>query len=84
MMRAARSRRTASAWCTGSFPRSPDAALIERERNAIFSLQEAQQRNVIAQLLKEREMLNAEQRAALADLLLEQDPRNAGGAQRAR
>jgi Spy/CpxP family protein refolding chaperone len=50
----------------------PDAAAIERERAAIFALQEAQQRAVIAQLLKEREMLRPEQRAALAQLLLAQ------------
>jgi len=55
----------------------PDAAAIERERAAIFALQEAQQRSVIAQLLKEREMLSAEQRVALADLLLKQDPAGA-------
>lgn len=66
------------------FSAQPDAALIEHERAAIFALQEAQQRRVIAQLLKEREMLNPAQRAALADLLLEQYSRNAGGAQRAR
>ncbi len=46
----------------------PDA--IERERAAIFALQEAQQRAVIAQLAREREMLRPEQRVALADLLL--------------
>ncbi len=63
------------------FSAQPDAPLIERERAAIFALQEAQQRSVIAQLLKEREMLSPEQRAALADLLLKQDPRNAAGAQ---
>jgi Spy/CpxP family protein refolding chaperone len=50
----------------------PDPASIERERAAIFALQEAQQRAVIAQLLKEREMLRPEQRAALAQLLLAQ------------
>ena len=59
----------------------PDASVIERERASIFTLQEAQQRSVIAQLLKEREMLSAEQRAALAELLLKQDPRNSAGAQ---
>lgn len=48
----------------------PDADAIERERAAIFALQEAQQRAVIAQLLREREMLSAGQRAALAELLL--------------
>jgi Spy/CpxP family protein refolding chaperone len=63
------------------FSAQPDAPVIERERAAIFALQEAQQRSVIAQLLKEREMLSPEQRAALADLLLKQDPRNAAGAQ---
>ena len=63
------------------FSAQPDAAVIERARARIFALQEAQQRSVIAQLLKEREMLSAEQRAALADLLLKQDPRNTTGAQ---
>jgi len=57
----------------------PDASIIERERATIFTLQEAQQRNVIAQLLKEREMLNAEQRVALTGLLLKQDPRHTAG-----
>lgn len=51
----------------------PDAAVIERERAAIFALQQAQQRSVIAQLLKERELLRPGQRAALAELLLTQD-----------
>jgi Spy/CpxP family protein refolding chaperone len=50
----------------------PDAAAVERERAAIFSLQEAQQRAVIAQLLKEREMLRPGQRTALAELLIAQ------------
>ncbi len=58
------------------FSAQPDPAVIDRERGLIFALQETQQRSVIAQLLKEREMLGAEQRAALADLLLKQDPRN--------
>lgn len=53
----------------------PDSTTIERERAEIFALQEAQQRAVIAQLLKERELLRAEQRAALADLLLAQRTR---------
>jgi len=65
------------------FSAQPDAALIERERASIFALQEAQQRSVIAQLLKEREMLSPAQRIALADLLLKQDPRSPGGAQQA-
>ena len=50
----------------------PDAAAIERERAAIFSLQEAQQRAVIEQLLQEREMLRPAQRQALAELLISQ------------
>lgn len=64
------------------FSEQPDAAVIERERAAIFALQEAQQRSVIGQQLQEREMLNAEQRRALADLLLRQDPRSTVGAQK--
>lgn len=66
------------------FSTQPDAAAIERERVSIFALQEAQQRSVIAQLLKEREMLSPQQRTALADLLLKQDPQSTSGAQRAR
>lgn len=62
------------------FSAQPDAAAIERERATIFALQEAQQRSVIAQLLKEREMLSAEQRAALASLLLRQDSHKSVGA----
>ena len=62
------------------FSAQPDASMIERERAAIFRLQEAQQRSVIGQLLKEREMLNPAQRAALADLLLKQTPQNTAGA----
>lgn len=61
------------------FSAQPDASVIERERAAIFTLQEAQQRSVVGQLLKEREMLNAQQRLALADLLLKQDSRSAAG-----
>lgn len=49
---------------------APDPAVLERERSAIFTLQEAQQRAVIAQLLEERRMLRPEQRAALAELLI--------------
>lgn len=63
------------------FSAQPDASAIERERAAIFTLQEAQQRSVIGQLLKEREMLNAKQRLALAEMLLKQDPRSTAGAQ---
>lgn len=63
------------------FATQPDASVIERERTAIFTLQEAQQRSVIEQLLKERDMLNPQQRRALAELLLQQDPRSTAGAQ---
>lgn len=62
------------------FSAQSDAAVIERERAAIFALQQAQQRSVVAQLLKEREMLNEAQRIALGDLLLRPDPRNTTGA----
>ena len=61
------------------FSAQPDTSVIERERAAIFTLQEAQQRSVIEQLLKEREMLNAKQRLALADLLLKQYPHSGNG-----
>jgi hypothetical protein len=63
------------------FSAQPDTSVIERERAAIFTLQQAQQRSVIEQLLKEREMLNAKQRLALADVLLKQDPRSTAGPQ---
>ena len=66
------------------FAAQPDASVIERERAAIFRLQQVQQRSVIEQLLKEREMLNAKQRLALADLLLKQDPNSTAGAQQLR
>ena len=62
----------------------PDAAAIERERSAIFALQEAQQRAVIAQLLREREMLNPDQRVALTALLLAQGKGMPAGASHAR
>ena len=61
------------------FAAQADTAAIERERASIFALQEAQQRSVIAQLLKEREMLSPEQRTALAGLLLKQDAPNTAG-----
>jgi Spy/CpxP family protein refolding chaperone len=57
----------------------PDFTTIERERAEIFALQEAQQRAVIAQLLKERELLRPDQRAALAELLLAQRSRMPSG-----
>lgn len=61
------------------FGERPDPAAIEAERAAIFTVQERQQRRIIAQLLKEREMLAPDQRAKLADQLLRQAP---PGAQR--
>jgi Spy/CpxP family protein refolding chaperone len=65
-----RERLVAALMSPGAQP--PDAAAIERERAAIFELQQAQQRLVIRQLLEERELLRAEQRAALSELLLSQ------------
>lgn len=52
------------------FAATPDRAAIDAEQEKIAALQDAQQRRVIAQLLTEREMLDANQRAALMDLLL--------------
>jgi Spy/CpxP family protein refolding chaperone len=54
----------------------PDLAAIEAERAAIFALQERQQRRIIAQLLKEAQMLTPEQRTKLAEQLLRQVPVN--------
>lgn len=56
------------------FSDSPDPAVIEAERAAIARLQEEQQRQVILQLMAEREMLAPKQRQALAELLIEQEP----------
>lgn len=55
-----------------------DPAAIESERARISALQDAQQRVVIEQLLRERELLDAKQRERLVKLLLEQPP-EAGG-----
>jgi Spy/CpxP family protein refolding chaperone len=52
------------------FAATPDAARIEAARAGIAQLQAGQQRRVIAQLLRERELLTEPQRAQLADLLL--------------
>ena len=52
------------------FSATPDRAAIDREQARIASLQDAQQRRVIEQLLAERELLNERQRAALMELLL--------------
>jgi Spy/CpxP family protein refolding chaperone len=56
------------------FGERADPAAVEAERAAIFALQERQQRRIIGQLLKEREVLTAEQRARLAEHLLRQAP----------
>ena len=56
----------------------PDAAAIETERAGIARLQDEQQRLVIRQLLREREMLDAGQRERLAQILLAQ-PAGAAG-----
>jgi Spy/CpxP family protein refolding chaperone len=54
------------------FAETPDQALIDSERTAIARLQDEQQKLVIAQLLRERELLQPAQRERLARLLLEQ------------
>jgi hypothetical protein len=60
------------------FAPSPDQAVIEAERAGIARLQDEQQRLVIGQLLREREMLDPRQRERLARILLEQ-PAGASG-----
>ena len=52
------------------FSERPDAARIEAERARIADLQALQQQRVIAQFLRERDILSAEQRRTLVDLLL--------------
>lgn len=54
------------------FADQPDPAAIESERARIAALQDAQQHAVIAQLLRERELLDSAQRERLVALLLEQ------------
>lgn len=54
------------------FSATPDLARIDAERAAIAALQDAQQKRVIEQLLRERELLDAAQRERLAALLLAQ------------
>jgi Spy/CpxP family protein refolding chaperone len=56
------------------FSEAPDRTRIEAERAAIAQLQSLQQRRIIEQLLREREVLDPEQRRKLADLLLRQAP----------
>jgi Spy/CpxP family protein refolding chaperone len=52
------------------FSERPDAARIEAERARIAQLQALQQQRVIAQFLRERDILSARQRQLLVDLLL--------------
>lgn len=52
------------------FAGTPDHARIEAARSRIAEMQAGQQRRVIAQLLRERELLTPSQRAQLAELLL--------------
>lgn len=54
------------------FAEAPDLALIDAERTAIAALQDTQQKRVIEQLLRERELLDAAQRIRLVRLLLAQ------------
>ena len=54
------------------FAETPDLAQIDAERAAIAALQDTQQKRVIEQLLRERELLDAAQRERLAALLLAQ------------
>lgn len=54
------------------FSERPSAESIDAEREAIARLQAQQQKRVIAQLLKEREILEPSQQRALAALLLTQ------------
>lgn len=63
------------------FGERPDPAAIEAERAAIFALQERQQRRIVAQLLKEQEMLTAGQRAQLAELLVRKGAAHGAAAQ---
>jgi Spy/CpxP family protein refolding chaperone len=56
------------------FADRPDLQRIEAEREAIALLQTEQQKRVIAQFLKEREILGPSQQQALAELLLRQAP----------
>lgn len=54
------------------FADPPDPQAIEARRVAIAELQTRQQRRVIEQLLRERELLRPQQRAELVKLLLQQ------------
>jgi Spy/CpxP family protein refolding chaperone len=59
------------------FAAASDRRAIDAEQAAIASLQGAQQQLVIAQLLAERELLDAPQRRRLMDLLLSRYSREA-------
>lgn len=52
------------------FTANPDRTAINTEQTRIAALQDAQQLRVIAQLLAERDLLDATQRTKLMDLLL--------------
>ena len=52
------------------FADQPDAVRIEAERARIAELQVVQQKRVLAQFMREREILSAEQRRLLAELLM--------------
>lgn len=54
------------------FAEQPDPAAIEAARREIAQLQDEQQRLVVQQLLRERELLDARQRERLAQLLASQ------------
>jgi hypothetical protein len=56
------------------FSDRPDPATIESERASIAGLHAQQQQRVIAQLLRERDLLTAEQREALVQVLLREAP----------
>lgn len=56
------------------FSEQPDSARIEAERARIAQLQAVQQQRVIAQFLRERDILSAAQRAELVKLLLREGP----------
>lgn len=56
------------------FAEQPDRSRIESERAEIARFQTSQQRRVIEQLLRERDVLDEAQRQKLAELLLRQAP----------
>lgn len=56
------------------FGAAPDAARIEAERAKIAELQALQQKRVLAQFLRERDILTEQQREKLVQLLLRERP----------